>query len=75
MDIIKTGLENHILETIYTWNSLTEEDIARAAANETYTTSKSYKYDNWYIEDQKRLQYVDHFAWNQNDRSAMLFEY
>ena len=67
MDIIKSGLENHILETIYTWNSLTEDDIARATANESYTTSKSYKYDNWYIEDQHRLQYVDHFAWNQNE--------
>ena len=67
MDIFYAGLENHILETVYTWNSLTEEDIRQASANKKYVTSDNYKYENWYLEDQRRLQYIDHFIWNQNE--------
>ena len=64
MDIIKTGLEEHILETVYTWNSLTEEDIRAASPNEKYATAGNYYFDNWKMYDVKRLE-LFRYAWNQ----------
>ena len=63
MDIFYAGLENHILETVYTWNSLTEEDIRAALTNTEIAESDDYYYNNWYIRDKKLLRMYK-YCWN-----------
>ena len=69
MDIFYAGLEEHILETVYTWNSLTEEDIRAALSNTEIVTSGKYTYNNWKMYDKygEPMRFV---GWHQDSPFA-----